>query len=209
MSMKNILVVDDEMGIRELLSEILFEEGYGVLLAENAQEARLALQQHHPDVVLLDVWMPDIDGLTLLKEWGSQGMLTMPVIMMSGHSTIETAVEATRIGAADFLEKPVALKKLLATIAQVTKEWVAPPPLASGKEGAEVSQQEYETIETILNMPLREARDRFDTIYLKHHLKILEGNIAAVADQIGIERTHLYRKLKQLGIKLPRKAGDL
>lgn len=109
MTTKNILVVDDEAGIRELLSEILFDEGYGVLLAENAQQARQQIK-HHPDIVLLDIWMPETDGLTLLKEWVAAGVLDMPVVMMSGHGTIETAVEATRIGAADFLEKPIALK---------------------------------------------------------------------------------------------------
>jgi two-component system, NtrC family, nitrogen regulation response regulator NtrX len=114
--MAQILVVDDEIGIRELLSEILSDEGHTVRLAENATAARLARASERPDLVLLDIWMPDADGITLLKEWAASGQLTMPVIMMSGHGTIETAVEATRIGAMDFLEKPVALQKLLATV---------------------------------------------------------------------------------------------
>src|SRR6058998_1144405 len=114
--MANILVVDDEMGIRELLSEILGDEGHAVQLAENAQQARQARQQGAPDLVLLDIWMPDTDGVTLLKEWQRDGLLSMPVIMMSGHATIDTAVEATRIGAMNFLEKPIALQKLLATV---------------------------------------------------------------------------------------------
>lgn len=116
MSGKQILVVDDEAGIRELLFEILNEEGYRVELAENAGTAREARHSHRPDLVLLDIWMPDSDGITLLKEWASSGQLTMPVVMMSGHGTIDTAVEATRIGAFDFLEKPIALQKLLATV---------------------------------------------------------------------------------------------
>src|SRR5438067_3943107 len=116
--MANILVVDDEMGIRELLSEILGDEGHAVQLAENAQQARLARQQGAPDLVLLDIWMPDTDGVTLLKEWQRDGLLTMPVIMMSGHATIDTAVEATRIGALNFLEKPIALQKLLKAVQQ-------------------------------------------------------------------------------------------
>lgn len=116
MSGKQILVVDDEAGIRELLFEILNEEGYRVQLAENAGTAREARQVQRPDLVLLDIWMPDSDGITLLKEWASSGQLTMPVVMMSGHGTIDTAVEATRIGAFDFLEKPIALQKLLATV---------------------------------------------------------------------------------------------
>ena len=106
-----ILVVDDEIGIRELLSEILSDEGYGVLLAENASAARSAMTQH-PDLVLLDIWMPDNDGVSLLKEWNATGQLNVPVIMMSGHATLDTAVEATKFGAVDFLEKPIALSRL-------------------------------------------------------------------------------------------------
>ncbi|MEY3200568.1 MAG: hypothetical protein RIR70_118 [Pseudomonadota bacterium] len=114
--MAAILVVDDEMGIRELLSEILRDEGHDVTLAENATAARAARARARPDLVLLDIWMPDVDGITLLKEWGAGGQLTMPVIMMSGHGSIETAVEATRIGAIDYLEKPIALQKLLSAV---------------------------------------------------------------------------------------------
>lgn len=114
--MATILVVDDEMGIRELLSEILSDEGHVVDVAENAQAARDYRLRHAPDLVLLDIWMPDTDGVTLLKEWASQGQLTMPVIMMSGHATIDTAVEATKIGALDFLEKPITLQKLLKSV---------------------------------------------------------------------------------------------
>jgi len=114
--MAQILVVDDEVGIRELLSEILVDEGHTVRAAENATSARSLRNEGRPDLVLLDIWMPDTDGITLLKEWAANGQLTMPVVMMSGHGTIETAVEATRIGASDFLEKPIALQKLLATV---------------------------------------------------------------------------------------------
>ncbi len=119
--MQHILVVDDEVGIRELLSEILSDEGYQVRLAENASEARTQRTRARPDLVLLDIWMPDTDGITLLREWASAGLLTMPVVMMSGHGTIDTAVEATRIGAYDFLEKPIALQKLLATVGRALK----------------------------------------------------------------------------------------
>ena len=122
MAAHEILVVDDEVGIRELLREILHDEGYIVALAENAGAARMYRNQKRPDLVLLDIWMPDTDGITLLKEWESSGLLTMPVIMMSGHGTIDTAVEATRIGAADFLEKPIALQKLLKTIESALKK---------------------------------------------------------------------------------------
>ena len=114
--MKQILVVDDEGGIRELLSEILTDEGYQVLLANNAEDARKIRRETRPDLVLLDIWMPDTDGITLLKEWGARGQLSMPVIMMSGHGTIDTAVEATKIGAHTFLEKPFAVRKLLTVV---------------------------------------------------------------------------------------------
>src|ERR1700752_4005592 len=123
--MAQILVVDDEIGIRELLSEILSDEGHQVLLAENAESARRLRERQRPDLVLLDIWMPDTDGITLLKEWAASGQLTMPVVMMSGHGTIETAVEATRIGALDFLEKPIDLQKLLATVTRALKTGAA------------------------------------------------------------------------------------
>src|SRR6478672_892566 len=116
--MANILVVDDELGIRDLLSEILNDEGHTVELAENAAQARAARQRMRPDLVLLDIWMPDTDGVTLLKEWSAAGLLSMPVVMMSGHATIDTAVEATRIGAFSFLEKPITLQKLLKAVEQ-------------------------------------------------------------------------------------------
>lgn len=116
-----ILVVDDEIGIRELLSEILRDEGYRVALAENAEQARVWRSQTRPELVLLDIWMPDTDGITLLKDWASNGMLTMPVIMMSGHGTIDTAVEATRIGAFGYLEKPIPLQKLLSTVSKALR----------------------------------------------------------------------------------------
>ena len=120
--MAQILVVDDEMGIRELLSEILEDEGHAVLLAESAGAARSVREARRPDLVLLDIWMPDTDGITLLKEWASSGQLTMPVVMMSGHGTIETAVEATRIGALDYLEKPIALQRLLSTVKRALRD---------------------------------------------------------------------------------------
>ena len=117
----DILIVDDEVGIREVLQETLEDEGYTVALAENAAEARRLRNQTRPAMVLLDIWMPDSDGITLLKEWAKNGQLTMPVVMMSGHGTIDTAVEATKIGALDFLEKPIPLQKLLATVERALK----------------------------------------------------------------------------------------
>jgi len=129
MAPNQILVVDDEIGIRELLSEILKDEGYTVRLAENAAAARAIRKEARPDLVLLDIWMPDTDGISLLKEWAVSGLLTMPVVMMSGHGTIESAMEATRIGAFDFLEKPISMPKLLATVGKaLTGGSVLPKP---------------------------------------------------------------------------------
>ncbi|MCW8947423.1 MAG: sigma-54 dependent transcriptional regulator, partial [Sedimenticola sp.] len=116
MSAPYILVVDDEPDIRSLVKEILEDEGYDVVMAENGSTARKALRDRRPDLVLLDIWMPDVDGISLLKEWSEGDGLPCPVIMMSGHGTVETAVEATRLGAYDFLEKPLSLAKLLVTV---------------------------------------------------------------------------------------------
>ena len=208
MAAKEILVVDDEMGIRELLSEILFDEGYRVHLAENAEQARAFRNRQAPDLVLLDIWMPDTDGVTLLKEWVAQGLLTMPVIMMSGHGTIETAVEATRIGAVDFLEKPVALQKLLDTVAKAARQGLPhrhPHPVAGGNETARESAPRFPLP---VELPLREARDYFDHLYFDYHMREENGNMARVAQKVGLERTHLYRKLKQLGIKFGKNEKD-
>jgi DNA-binding NtrC family response regulator len=127
--MSEILVVDDEPGIRTLVQEILEEEGYEVRLAENGETARKAMQDKAPDLVLLDIWMPDLDGISLLKEWVSSGQANMPVVMMSGHGTIHTAVEATRLGAFDFLEKPVPYKRLLETVERALRQTRKPPSL--------------------------------------------------------------------------------
>ncbi|GAA5163715.1 sigma-54-dependent transcriptional regulator [Viridibacterium curvum] len=413
--MAKILVVDDEVGIRELLSEILRDDGHDVVLAANATEARFARQAGRPDLVLLDIWMPDTDGVTLLKEWAAGHLLTMPVIMMSGHGTIDTAVEAIRFGAVDFLEKPIALQKLLSavrrglqrqpararahmTLASFTRSallrdlrkrleqitarsrhvllrvgagslaelcarslqvpgstWIdlgsssqplelqtleqarggmlyvenivqltraqqknlafalerlekcdlhlvaasdrnpdellaegwdptlirrlfeislVPPSLlelrdevpemaqqillhlmeaneipprtlstgalnalrnspwsggfhalksairslALGALEEEISQEDAvrsvsQTATTALSLPLdqplREARETFERLYFEHHLQIEDGNITRVADKAGLERTHLYRKLKQLGVSLNRRNGEL
>jgi two-component system, NtrC family, nitrogen regulation response regulator NtrX len=205
MANKEILVVDDEIGIRELLSEILFDEGYQVHLAENAVEARAFRNQRAPDLVLLDIWMPDTDGIGLLKEWVAEGLLDMPVIMMSGHGTIETAVEATRIGAVDFLEKPIALQKLLATVSKAIRQGM--PASRPAVQDAPVAAQAgaNDNLVSMLDLPLREAREQFEGMYFNHHMHEEGGNITRVAEKAGLERTHLYRKLKQLGIKFARK----
>lgn len=112
----HILVIDDEREIRELVREILQDEGYEVSVAETAEDARRARRLRRPDLVLMDVWLPDTDGVSLLREWIQQGGFDAPVIMISGHGTVETAVEATRLGAYDFLEKPLSLSKLLLVV---------------------------------------------------------------------------------------------
>jgi DNA-binding NtrC family response regulator len=231
--MATILVVDDELGIRALLSEILSDEGHTVELAENAAQARSVRERLRPDLVLLDIWMPDVDGITLLKEWGASGQLTMPVIMMSGHGTIDTAVEATKFGAMAFLEKPITLQKLLRAVEQGlvkpsgrNNSSAATPSLASMQRLAEPalaveaallggsallqspsapvllgpqSEQSFE-----LDRPLREARDAFEKSYFEFHLAKENGSMTRVAEKTGLERTHLYRKLKQLGVDLTR-----
>jgi len=219
-----ILVVDDELGIRALLSEILSDEGHTVELAENAAQARAVRERLRPDLVLLDIWMPDVDGISLLKEWGATSLLTMPVIMMSGHGTIDTAVEATKHGAMAFLEKPITLQKLLRAVEQALMKpaqriaaavagyradaldaadpamlgagvGLTAAPLALGP----LAEQSFS-----LDRPLREARDAFEKSYFEFHLARENGSMTRVADKTGLERTHLYRKLKQLGVDLTR-----
>ncbi len=264
--MANILVVDDEVGIRELLSEILGDEGHVVALAENAAAARTKRQAETFDLVLLDIWMPDTDGVTLLKEWAAVGALTMPVIMMSGHATIDTAVEATRIGAIDFLEKPIALQKLLRAVqkgldrgsmralaqanalraARPVATGMLPVPLDAGESASRNGVPAFNALATDgglgvplspsvsvgpfahgldpagpqgafpirgsvpLDLPLREARDAFERAYFEYHLAQENGSMTRVAEKTGLERTHLYRKLKQLGVepgKLAKRGG--
>lgn len=226
--MANILVVDDELGIRDLLFEILNDEGHNVELAENAAEARAARQRARPDLVLLDIWMPDTDGVTLLKEWSTAGLLSMPVIMMSGHATIDTAVDATRIGAFAFLEKPITLQKLLkaveqglarenarraaASVVPTTANNLATVVTTMGENALVPAAPQGPVIDAgpqamqsfDLDRPLRDARDGFEKAYFEFHLAMENGSMTRVAEKTGLERTHLYRKLKQLGVDLSR-----
>ena len=168
--MAKILVVDDEMGIRELLSEILSDEGHSVSLAENAAEARRIRSEMRPDLVLLDIWMPDTDGISLLKEWSAGGLLNMPVVMMSGHGTIDSAVEATRVGAIDFLEKPIALQKLLTTVKKALKHEVAPqkPPI---------------TLDAFSRSPLlKDLRKRIEQAAAKTSILLLKSASGSIAE---------------------------
>ena len=298
--MADILVVDDEIGIRELLSEILGDEGHEVLQAENAAQARSARNKARPDLVLLDIWMPDTDGIALLREWSEAGLLDMPVIMMSGHATVDMATQATRLGAVGFLEKPIALQKLLAAVqaglqgkaamsgaqprgmsSQAAGQTItgsppasahpamrgdAPPAASMGGSpqgsahpmtgeafanvparqalmpgiddssvpgpampGSQTDAMQAKPIAGLaspwdlsshlerdqqspsarlehlsLDQPLREARDAFERLYFEHHLAREGGSMTRVAERTGLERTHLYRKLKQLGVELGR-----
>jgi DNA-binding NtrC family response regulator len=231
--MATILVVDDEMGIRALLSEILTDEGHTVEVAENAANARLVRERLRPDLVLLDIWMPDVDGITLLKEWGATAQLNMPVIMMSGHGTIDTAVEATKYGAIAFLEKPITLQKLLRAVEQGLARPSSRAPAAADVQAALLQgnggyRPDAMTVEAAmtgglglqsvaplnlgpqpeqsfdLDRPLREARDAFEKSYFEFHLARENGSMTRVAEKTGLERTHLYRKLKQLGVDLSR-----
>lgn len=168
--MAQILVVDDEIGIRELLSEILADEGHSVWLAEHAAAARKVRSEKRPDLVLLDIWMPDTDGISLLKEWSAGGLLTMPVVMMSGHGTIDTAVEATRIGAIDFLEKPIALQKLLATVKKALRHEAVPqkPPI---------------TLDAFARSPLlRDLKKRLEQAAAKTPILLLKSASGGIAE---------------------------
>lgn len=241
--MAHILVVDDELGIRELLSEILNDEGHSVDLADCAAAARRMRGTTSHDLVLLDIWMPDTDGLSLLQEWVDAGPLPMPVIMMSGHATIDTAVQATRIGAMGFLEKPIALQKLLKAVEDGLQQRSAQQHAASLEATAAASSASLHLSQTSalgvytasahvpissapeahsstqmlgaaalnsaqqlfnLDMPLRVARDIFEKAYFEYHLDAEGGSMTRVAEKTGLERTHLYRKLRQLGVDLGR-----
>ena len=224
--MANILVVDDEIGIRELLSEILSDEGHVVHLAENAQQAREFRRNAIPDLVLLDIWMPDTDGISLLKEWRREELLSMPIIIMSGHASIDTAVEATRHGALGFLEKPIALQKLLKAVehglstsankvrsaaGSLAEVAARAPEAASATANISASEKAVAQARADLianpeaqlnfNLPLREARDNFERTYFEYHLILEGGSMTRVAEKAGLERTHLYRKLKQLNVE--------
>ena len=246
--MAEILIVDDEIGVRELLTEVLQDEGHSVILAANGAEAREQKKRPSIEVILLDIWMPDTDGITLLKEWMSTGF-QVPVIVMSGHATIDTAVEATKIGAYDYLEKPITLSKLTNTIKNATEkvpisslinsqneEQNAPGVYQKNvvvsdkrfvakksglqklqlqklvvtedeqltKESSALSEAKKELSMINLDSPLREARDSFERIYLSYQLAKLQGSMTRLAERSGLERTHLYRKIRQLGMELQR-----
>jgi len=179
-----ILIVDDEKENNEIIKDILEDVNYHAVLASNANEAKTIIAVEDFDLVLLDVWMPGQDGMSLLEEWIIDGFDT-PIVMMSGHAEPSDIVRALKLGAVDFLKKP--LHDFLPIVRNILKPQVQP-----------VSSQEVIGID--YSLKLKEARNLFERQYLLHHLSLNNNNIATVAEKAGLERTTLYRKLKDLGI---------
>ena len=179
-----ILIVDDEKENNEIIKDILEDVNYHAVLASNANEAKTIIAVEDFDLVLLDVWMPGQDGMSLLEEWIIDGFDT-PIVMMSGHAEPSDIVRALKLGAVDFLKKP--LHDFLPIVRNILTPQVQP-----------VSSQEVIGID--YSLKLKEARNLFERQYLLHHLSLNNSNIATVAEKAGLERTTLYRKLKDLGI---------
>ena len=224
--MAKILVVDDEIGIRELLSDILTDEGYAVETAENAETARRRIGTEEFDLILLDIWMPDTDGVSLLKELKVRNLLHCPVLMMSGHATIETAVEATKFGALACLEKPISMQKLLESVRhglevcdriramakyrpdQPEEKPVPAVPIPTMPEPVKEELPVFNVRGTDITIDftstLKDVRETTERAYLKALMNYENNQMTRVAKHAGLERTHLYRKLKALGIPIPR-----
>ena len=180
----NILIIDDEKDNTEIIKDILEDVNYTTMLARSAAEAKVILAANHFDLILMDVWMPGQDGISLLSEWHSEGFDT-PVVMMSGHAEPSDIVKAMKLGAVDFLKKP--LHDFL--------------PILRNIMTSEEPEQEVQQVSGIdYSLKLKEARNIFESQYLLHHLAANDNNIAVVAEIAGLERTTLYRKLKDLGI---------
>ena len=180
----NILIIDDEKDNTEIIKDILEDVNYATMLARSAAEAKVVLAANHFDLILMDVWMPGQDGISLLSEWHSEGFDT-PVVMMSGHAEPSDIVKAMKLGAVDFLKKP--LHDFLPILRNIMTS--DEPEL----EIQHVSGIDY-------SLKLKEARNIFESQYLLHHLAANDNNIAIVAEIAGLERTTLYRKLNDLGI---------
>ena len=179
-----ILIIDDEKDNTEIIKDILEDVNYSTMLARSAAEAKVILAANHFDLILMDVWMPGQDGISLLSEWHSEGFDT-PVVMMSGHAEPSDIVKAMKLGAVDFLKKP--LHDFL--------------PILRNIMTSEEPEQEVQHVSGIdYSLKLKEARNIFESQYLLHHLAANDNNIAVVAEIAGLERTTLYRKLKDLGI---------
>ena len=180
----NILIIDDEKDNTEIIKDILEDVNYSTMLARSAAEAKVILAANHFDLILMDVWMPGQDGISLLSEWHSEGFDT-PVVMMSGHAEPSDIVKAMKLGAVDFLKKP--LHDFLPILRNIMTSDEPEPEIQH------VSGINY-------SLKLKEARNIFESQYLLHHLEANDNNIAVVAEIAGLERTTLYRKLKDLGI---------
>ena len=179
-----ILIIDDEKDNTEIIKDILEDVNYSTMLARSAAEAKVVLAANHFDLILMDVWMPGQDGISLLSEWHSEGLDT-PVVMMSGHAEPSDIVKAMKLGAVDFLKKP------LHDFLPILRNIMTP----------DESEQEIQHVSGInYALKLKEARNIFESQYLLHHLAANDNNIAVVAEIAGLERTTLYRKLKDLGI---------
>jgi len=179
-----ILIIDDEKDNTEIIKDILEDVNYSTMLARSAAEAKVVLAANHFDLILMDVWMPGQDGISLLSEWYSEGLDT-PVVMMSGHAEPSDIVKAMKLGAVDFLKKP------LHDFLPILRNIMTP----------DESEQEIQHVSGInYDLKLKEARNIFESQYLLHHLAANDNNIAVVAEIAGLERTTLYRKLKDLGI---------
>ena len=179
-----ILIIDDEKDNTEIIKDILEDVNYSTVLARSAAEAKTIVNISSFDLILMDVWMPGQDGISLLSEWHSEGFDT-PVVMMSGHAEPSDIVKAMKLGATDFLKKP--LHDFLPILRNIMTD-----------QGSEESTQQVSGID--YSLKLKEARNIFEIQYLLHHLKSNDNNIAIVAEIAGLERTTLYRKLKDLGI---------
>ena len=177
-----ILIIDDESINAETMKDTLEDVNYQVSLAANAQEAKVAIQEKPFDLVMMDVWMPGQDGMSLLEEWTNAGFTT-PIVMMSGHAAHKDIIKAIKLGAVDFLKKP--LHDILPLVRRLLSEKVEIKDNNSGVD---------------FNAPLKVARNLFEKEYFNHHLQQNNHNIATVAAVAGLERTTLYRKLKDLGI---------
>jgi len=179
-----ILIIDDERDNTEIIKDILEDVSYTTMLARSAVEAKAIVATNTFDLILMDVWMPGQDGISLLSEWQSEGLLT-PVVMMSGHAEPSDIVRAMKLGAVDFLKKP--LHDFLPILRNIMT-----------RQEPEKSTQQVSGID--YSLKLKEARNIFESQYLLHHLSVNDNNIAVVAEIAGLERTTLYRKLKDLGI---------
>lgn len=198
------LVADEEIAVRELVREILGDSGYRVTTAASAAETERRLRADRPDVVLLDLSLPDRGGLALLRSWASAGRLAVPVVAVSARASIENAVEAMRLGVSDFLEKPLALDKLLAAVKRAASGPAAAEhePLPAAPQWLRGGIKDLvQWPQALFALPYREAHIEFERAYFLHALARQGGTLTEVAARTGLERTHLYRKIKGLGLR--------